>query len=250
MHNIKLKIAYDGTEYLGWQKTREGPSIEATLEKIISQILQEPVYLQAASRTDAGVHAHGQIVNFLATKQQIDLKRLQISLNQLLPKDIVVLETENAAPHFHPTLDAIGKEYRYSLCMGSYQFPEHRLYSWHCYLPINLDFIREAISYFLGEKDFAAFCNVQKNRHYDSTIRRLNEITITEVEDNRLLFTIKGDHFLYKMVRNIVGTLVYVGQEKLPVSAIKEIISGKQRPDAGVTAPAHGLTLHTVFYDV
>lgn len=250
MHNIRLKIAYDGTNYLGWQKTKEGPSIEETLQLTLEQILQESIILQAASRTDAGVHAHGQVVNFLTSKANLELARLKTSLNQLLPKDIVIIDASEAHSHFHPTLNAVGKEYRYSICLGPYQLPEHRLYSWHCYQAIDVLLIKDAIPYFLGEHDFAAFCNFQKNKQYESTVRTLQEISLIFPSPNRLCISIKGDHFLYKMARNIAGTLVYIGQSKLVGKDITMILKNKKRFAAGITAPAHGLALYEVFYDL
>ena len=119
MKNIKLTIAYDGGSFLGWQKTKEGPSIEASLQYILEQILQEPINLQAASRTDAGVHADGQIVNFLTRKTDLNLKNLCVSLNSLLPNAIAVLDAQFMPTDFHPTLDCKGKEYHYGICYGS-----------------------------------------------------------------------------------------------------------------------------------
>ena len=163
MRNIKLIIAYDGTSYLGWQKTAMGLSIEETLENILSLILQHPVALQAASRTDAGVHAHGQVVNFLTQNQNFELRRLQISLNQLLPPEIVVLEASEEALDFHPTLNCKEKEYWYFLCKGAVQMPEHRLYSWHCPKLQHLSELRQAAHFFVGKHNFSAFLQLQES---------------------------------------------------------------------------------------
>lgn len=249
MMNVKLKVAYDGTRYLGWQKTRMGLSIEETLEKVIEQILQEKVVLQAASRTDAGVHAQGQIVNFKTEKEVPCLQRLLISLNSLLPKDIAVMEIENAADMFHPTLDCRCKEYHYSVCSGVAQLPHRRYYSWHYPHRLRVMAMREAAGIIIGKRDFSSFCNFKKNSEHGHYVREVLEITIDEKPNSEIVFRIRGNNFLYKMVRNIVGTLIYVGCGKIAVQAIPSIISSEDRTQAGVTAPAHGLSLHRVFYD-
>jgi tRNA pseudouridine38-40 synthase len=245
--NFKLTIAYDGTSYLGWQKTKEGPSIEAALQQPIEQIVQHSVSLQAASRTDAGVHADGQVVNFFTTHAILP-ERLQISLNQLLPKDIAVVHIEEAHPSFHPTLDCWQKEYHYSLCVGKFQRPQRRLYSWHYPHVLDLKAMQASSEYFLGTHDFSTFCNSRKGLNYKDYRCTLNSLEIIPCPENSLLINIQGNRFLYNMVRNIVGTLVYVGIGKISEKEIPAIIASHDRTLAGVTAPAHGLTLHQVSY--
>lgn len=248
MINIRLKVAYDGTQYLGWQKTQMGPSVEEALERTLSQILQEDIVLQAASRTDAGVHAKGQIVNFISKKETLPLQRLLISLNCLLPKDIAILNIEQADDSFHPTLDCRNKEYHYSVCYGTAQLPHHRFYSWHYPHPLNLLAMQQAAEQIVGQRDFSAFCNFKKNSAYDHYVRHVQEINIAELPNSQLQFQIRGNNFLYKMVRNIVGTLVYVGCGKIDAKSIPAILLSKDRTQAGVTAPAHGLCLHSINY--
>ncbi len=248
MHNIKLIIAYDGKNYLGWQKTRMGPSIEAALQGVVEKIVQHSAPLQAASRTDAGVHAQGQVVNFLTSKIHLDLVKFRISLNSLLPKDIVILQAELMPLSFHPTLDCIGKEYRYFICFGHTQLPHHRFYSWHVPYSLNLEKMRQALPLLLGTHNFAAFCNVKKNAHYSDYIRELQLLDLIELEEKRICFRIGGNHFLYKMVRNLVGTVVDIGRQKISLETLPTILQSEYRPQAGVTAPAHGLFLHHVFY--
>lgn len=248
MHNIKLIIAYDGTAYFGWQKTRVGPSIEEALQAVIEQILQHPAPLQAASRTDAGVHARRQTVNFLTGRQGLDLSRLKSSLNGLLSKDIVILSVEEAPLNFHPTLDCTGKEYRYYLCYGHVQLPQHRFYSWHVSSVLDVEKIMLALPHLIGSHDFSAFCNVKKNEHYSDFIREVTTLELDLLEENRLCVRICGNHFLYKMVRNIVGTLADIGRGKIDLDQLPDILNSKYRPKAGVTAPAHGLFLHDVKY--
>ncbi len=239
MDNFKLIVAYEGSSYLGWQKTNMGQSIEGELEKALSQILHHPIKLQAASRTDAGVHAEGQVVNFF-TGSAISLK----SLNSLLPKDISGLSLEKMDEKFHPTLDCLGKEYHYTLCFGPTQLPFHRSFSWHFPYPLDLEKMETAASALVGEHDFSSFCNERQ----EDNLRHVNKIEILSLAPDRLKISVAGNRFLYKMVRNLVGTLVYVGCGKILSGEVLEILQSKDRARAGVTAPAHGLSLHKVIF--
>lgn len=246
--NIKLVLAYDGTGFLGWQKTYLGPSIEECLQKVLEQIFQHDITLQAASRTDAGVHAHGQVVNFFTKKIGINEKQLLLSINALLPKTIRVLTLTIVDHSFHPTLDCNGKTYHYEVCQGQTQLPHHRMYSWHVPYELDIDEMKKAACMLIGNYDFSAFCNVKNNEVYKDKIRDLQKIDFIEIEKNRLKIALQGKNFLYKMARNLVGTLVYVGLGKIPVSNIPSIIENKDRRVAGVCAPAHGLSLFAVHY--
>lgn len=243
-HNIRLLLAYDGSSFFGWQKTDAGPSVEGTLQTVLEQILQEKVTLQAASRTDRGVHAEGQVVNFF-TEKSPPSKR---SLNQLLPPSIRLLDLHQVAPTFHPTLDAKGKLYTYALCLGEYQAPFHRHFSWHVPDLLKLEEMKRASLPLIGEHDFTSFCNFRENLTYPDKIRRVDRIDFIPLENNRLQIAIGGNHFLYKMVRNLVGTLVDVGRGRIEPERIFEILAAKHRPQAGVTAPAHGLTLKEIYF--
>jgi tRNA pseudouridine38-40 synthase len=247
MRNIKLTIAYDGGNYFGWQKTTTGPSIEEALEQVLTKILQEPISLQAASRTDAGVHAHGQVVNFFTSKEP-DLKRLLLSVNQLLSKDIVVHSLEEAPSTFHPTLDCVAKEYHYSICASPFQMPHHRCYSWHVPSLVEVGKMEEAAHLLKGEKNFKSLCNAKKNSRYSCHVRNVSVVEIIRLPEQRVLIKIIGDHFLYKMARNIAGLLTYVGRGKLEPGQIEFILASESRIQASMTAPAHGLSLHKVFY--
>ncbi|MBA3816015.1 MAG: tRNA pseudouridine(38-40) synthase TruA [Parachlamydiaceae bacterium] len=248
MRNIRLKIAYDGANYLGWQKTDAGPSIESTFENIFFKILQEYVYIQAASRTDAGVHARGQVINIRLPKARPSLIQLRMSLACLLPNDLAVLELSEAAENFHPTLDCISKEYHYSVCHGISQMPQLRFYSWHYAYPLDICKMKEAAKHLVGEHDFSTFCNFKSSAQYDNFIRNVKSIDIIDVGEQQIRFKVIGNNFLYKMVRNLVGTLVYVGCGKIPLESIPDILAKKDRTRAGVTAPAHGLCLYQVNY--
>ncbi len=226
-----------------------GPSIEEALQNALQKIIQEEVVLQAASRTDAGVHADQQIINFITSNHTLNLKRLKSSLNQLLPKDIATLNVEEMDLSFHPTLDCKAKEYRYRIFFGDVQLPKNRLFAWHFNGPLDLKLMEEAAFLLIGTRDFSSFCNVKKNHTYKDFIRTLYQINIEKVSDKEIAISILGDHFLYKMVRNIVGSLVYVGCGKIAPLAICDILNSKKRTHIGITAPAHGLTLHKIFYD-
>lgn len=261
--NIKLIISYLGAAYVGWQKAKpthaarnKTPSIEETLEASLTRILQYPVKLQAASRTDASVHAEGQVVNFFMEKPYThrtvkpgddDLRRLKFILNCMLPNDIAVISAEEMPHDFHPTTDSIKKEYWYHLCNTPSQLPFHRHTSWHFPYPIDIERMRKASLPLLGTHDFSAFCNELKLSDRDP-ICHLEKIEINELPSNRIKIVICGDRFLYKMVRNIAGTLAHVGCGKLESDKISEILNNKDRREAGITAPGFGLTLKKVYY--
>lgn len=250
-----MTIAYDGTRFLGWQKTNLDmlqPSVEYVVQSTLEQILQHPVPVQAASRTDRGVHAEGQVINFIVQKEELDqevnLNKLQHSLNCLLPDDIRVLTTELAEPTFHATIAAKAKQYIYRIYTGPVLLPALRFTHWH--VPEVLDKEKMLIGshILLGEHDFIALRNHRKGNDYNDTVRTLYSISIDEKDPHILEIRITGNNFLYKMCRNIVGTLVYVGQGKISPGTLVHILTGGIRADAGITAPAHGLALHKVFY--
>jgi tRNA pseudouridine38-40 synthase len=246
MYNIKLIIAYLGTSFKGWQKTKMGPSVEETLEKALQQILQHKVKLQAASRTDAGVHAEGQVVNFMALKP-LCLKTLPYRLNAILRNEISIISAEQMPNHFHPTLSCLKKEYLYQLCHGHLQMPFLRHISWHFHHLLNIEQMKEASRHLIGTYDFSSFCNERALWNRDP-ICCIEKIEILTLSQKRLRICIIGNHFLYKMVRNIAGTLAYIGCGKIPSDQIVMILAGKDRTLAGVTAPAHGLILKQVYY--
>jgi tRNA pseudouridine38-40 synthase len=247
MNNVALKLTYDGSSFLGWQKTVMGPSIEGALESCLAQILQETISLQAASRTDRGVHAEAQWVNFIC-KKKIDLQKLKRSLNALLPTSIRVLAAQAVPDCFHPTLHVLHKEYHYHVTQGTCQLPRDRFFFWHVPCLLHMEAMEKACQYLIGEKDFTSFCNFRKNLCYPDKIRKIERVEIYKNSEKKLLFVLEGKHFLYKMVRNIVGTLIYVGMGKLFPEMIPEIINSKSRNRAGMTAPAHGLTLKKIYY--
>jgi len=234
---MKLIVAYDGTDYFGWQKNNMGPTIEGELERVLKQILQEPIHLDASSRTDRGVHAAGQVVSLKISSNPNRYKLIH-ALNGLLPKDIRVRKI------IDNDLEPIGKEYIYRICMTPVQLPMNRRTSWHFPGPLNLDLMNEAARRLAARRDFTGF----ETKCADPSPcknRELYSISITP-SDEGLLITVKGKSFLYKMVRTLVGTLAYVGAGKIPLSGVESI---SKRSEAGMTAPAHGLTLNKMLYD-
>lgn len=232
----KAIICYDGTEYFGWQKTKTGPSIQEELEKALFHISGESILPEAASRTDRGVHARGQVIQF-AIQKEFEPLRLLKALNAILPSDIRILQIEQK--QFHPTLDAIGKEYQYHFSTDPVQDPTNRLYSWHFRYPLDRSKMEREAQKLIGTHDFTAFANEPEK----------NPIcTLTSIQFEGTRFSIQGNRFLYKMVRNLVGTLVYIGCGKLDL--IEPILASRDRKNGGITAPAHGLYLHQVFYQI
>jgi tRNA pseudouridine38-40 synthase len=248
MAQIKLMIAYDGTSYKGWQKTRLGPSIESELGRALGRILQQPLLLEAASRTDAGVHADEQIVGLRLSEVRYPPERLVVSANSLLPPDIRIIEAEIVNEEFHATLSAKGKEYHYYFCLGSYQLPKWRHFSWHCHEKLDREEMERGARLLIGSYDFAALCNARKEQRYRTTVRTIDRVEFVDLPDGRLRLEMEGSAFLFRMARNIAGTLYAVGRGKFPATAIPEILRSGQRDQAGVTAPAHGLCLKKVNY--
>ncbi|HSX04404.1 MAG TPA: tRNA pseudouridine(38-40) synthase TruA [Rhabdochlamydiaceae bacterium] len=245
MKNIKATVAYAGTHYLGFQKTKEGPSIEESLEKALAQILRKEVRIQAASRTDRGVHAQGQVIHFFTEVE--NLSALKKSVQAVLPKDIALLSLEFASADFHPTLDCHSKEYHYFICNSPFQLPFYRDLSWHYPYSLDLELIRKAAKMLHGAHDFSAFSN-QKLEDPESGVREIYSLTAEALPQSRMQISVIGNRFLYKMVRTIVGTLVYIGQGKIPLESLPLILQSRDRTQAGVTAPAKGLFLHKVNY--
>lgn len=246
MYNYKIELSYDGTDFFGWQETAFGNSVEGFLKQALQKILQENIMIQAASRTDRGVHAKAQVVNFFL-KKQCDTFALKRGLNALLPSTIRVHTIEEMALSFHPTMDATLKEYHYHITLGPFQNPIDRLYAWHIIKPLNIKKIEGAIPYFLQEKDFSSFCNMRKDIEKTPKITQITDISL-DLKGEKLIFIVSGKRFLYKMVRNVVGTLVGVGEERIDLPEIPLIFEKKERKWAGLTAPAHGLFLMKVYY--
>lgn len=247
LFNYKLLIAYDGTNYSGWQIQPNASSIQEIIRKTICQILQEEIRLIGAGRTDAGVHANGQCAHFQSTKQ-LTLRSFLASMNGLLPKDIRILEIQNVPIDFHAQYSAIGKIYHYHLWMEPILLPTQRLYTLHLKKKIDLKTLSKTLPLFVGEKDFSTFANsASEGSASRGAIRNLMRLEMHHQEGGvRLEF--EGNGFLYKMVRNIVGTLLEVASGERSMDEIPHLFLAKDRKKAGKTVPPHGLFLMKVNY--
>jgi tRNA pseudouridine38-40 synthase len=241
-NNIKLTISYDGSISFGFQDNKSCRTIEGTLKASIEKVLQEKIKLQAASRTDSGVHAKHQVVNFFSNTT-LDFNALIFRLNQLLPKDIRVLKAKKMPFKFHPSLDAKTKTYLYYISKEKIQIPHMRNISWNIFKTLDIKLMKAAAKILIGEYDFSAFANNKEK----NPIRKILAIDFSDSK-SLLIIRIKGVSFLYKMVRNIVGTLIYVGLKKIKIEKIKDILLSKDRKQAGPTAPAYGLFLDKIEY--
>lgn len=243
----KLLIQYDGTHFAGWQVQPNAKTIQEEIEKALQQYLQERCPVVGSGRTDAGVHAFGQVAHF-SSEKEIDLKRLLKALSGLLPHDIRILELTEVDPQFHARYSAKGKIYHYRFSNEMIISPFERNFVTHVKGECNIDLLKKAARHFIGTHDFTSFSN-QPNEGAcaKGAVRTLTRLDIVHEEKGiRLEFEANG--FLYKMVRNITGTLLDVAAGKLDESAIPEIFEAKDRKRAGKAAPAKGLVLFKVHY--
>lgn len=246
MKRIKLTVAYDGTAYRGWQVQPNGITIEEVLNNALSDLLKEPVCIIGASRTDSGVHAVGNVAIF-DTENRMPGDKICFAVNQRLPEDIRVLNSEEVLLDWHPRKQNCTKTYEYKILNCRIDVPTRRLYAHFTYVPLDVEKMREGAQYLIGEHDFTSFCSARHQA--EETVRTLYEITVEKGSDDVITIRLRGNGFLYNMVRIIAGTLIGVGSGKLEPGAFARAIESGNRLDLGVTAPAHGLTLMEVFYD-
>lgn len=248
MTNIKLTIEYEGTQYCGWQRQKGFLSIQEILEEKISQITQEKIKLIGSGRTDAGVHALGQVANF-KTHSNIPLIKLPLILNHLLPLDIRIKKAERVDNSFHARYSAVSKIYNYYIL--NYHKNEYfpplflRNYVYCIYGKISLERIKKAITFLHGEHDFSSFACSGTN--IKNKVRTIKEITVNK-KGNIICFHFQANAFLYKMVRTIVGTLLEAGYGKIDYLEVKKILEARDRKMAGKVVPAKGLFLMQVKY--
>lgn len=245
MRWIKLTVAYDGTGYNGFQRQLNGTGVQQVLEDALTQLLGETIVLTASGRTDAGVHAHGQVVSF-ATGATIPAANIPRAIKHLLPPDIVVVKGEEAREGFNARYDAHWKTYQYKILLNKTINPCQRHYAWQLNYDLDLTAMQQAADYLLGTHDFSAFRNV--GSQVVSPVRTLTAAHWQVKNKNELIFTITGDGFLYRMVRNIVGLLVKVGRGQVTPAGFARIMAGKERKLVGMAAPAQGLYLQQVQY--
>jgi len=247
MQKYKLTLAYDGTAYSGWQIQINAVSIQSLLEGALSTLLRTPTSVIASGRTDAGVHAKGQVAHF-SSETAPDLKKLLHSLNGILPNDIRILSVEKAAPDFHARYSAVSKEYHYHLHLEQTTDPFKRLYSYHDYSPLDLEKMRLAANSFIGTHDFTSFANeASKGSAAKDPVRTITRLEICE-EPGGVRLEFEGDGFLYKMVRNITGMLLEIARGKIAVESIPAFFAAKDRSVAPPAAPSRGLFLVKVNY--
>jgi tRNA pseudouridine38-40 synthase len=241
----KLTIAYDGTNYSGWQVQINAPSIQSLIQNALQTILRHPLDLTGSGRTDAGVHALGQIAHF-DTNILFNSPRLLNSLNAILPLDIRILAIDPVASDFHSRYSALSKIYHYHLHIDPILDPFTKLYSYQIFGPFDLTKLKQGTKNFLGTHDFASFANTKEKIEKD-TVRSIHRLDVVDQKGGiRLEF--EGDGFLYKMVRNITGTLIDVAAGRIDPSQIPTILSASDRRKAGQAAPARGLFLMKVIY--
>jgi tRNA pseudouridine38-40 synthase len=244
---LKLTLAYDGTDFVGWQRQARGVSIQGLIENALQPIEGAPVAVHAAGRTDAGVHALGQVASFTLTAS-IDASRLARALNSILPFDIRVLNAEEMPSGFHARFSAKGKIYEYRILNTPVPSPFLRRYVWHVAPALDLDTMKAASEVFRGTHDFAAFQGSRsKIRSTERTIHRL-DWRMGAAPDDPIVMEIEGNGFLRHMVRNLAGTLVDAGLGRCPPGQIARILASRDRVQAGVTAPPQGLFLKRVLY--
>lgn len=244
MRNIKLVLEFDGTFYAGWQKQINGISVQQKITEAIYMVTGEQCKVTGCSRTDAGVHAKRYVCNFL-TESTIPADKFKYAINNVLPRDIVVLDSMEAELEFHSRFNAKAKRYVYTICNREIPLAIGRSYMCHFKKSLDVDKMVKASEFFFGTHDFSAFKNTNSN--VSSNTRTIHNISIVK-ENDIIKISVTGDGFLYNMVRIITGTLMDVGIGKIQPRGIKEIIESKDRNKAGKTAPPSGLYLEEVFY--
>lgn len=264
MKRIKLTVSYDGTNYVGWQIQKNGLAVEQVLNEHLSALLGEEIAVIGASRTDAGVHALGNVAVF-DTETKIPVGKIAIAANQILPEDIKIVQSEEAAADFHPRYTDCEKTYQYTILNSRVNFPLHRFYTDYIYYELDVYKMRQAAAYLVGEHDFKAFSSAGGQQK--TTVRTVKHIAVEEevllrpwkdeekTEEDAFDFpaklvriTVTGDGFLYNMVRIIAGTLEKVGMGIYPPEQVKEILESRDRSKSAPKASAKGLTLLKIDY--
>ncbi len=251
MRNLKLTIAFDGTDFSGWQKQLNAPTIQGELEGVLGKITNASVILHGAGRTDAGVHALDMVASF-ETESHISLSDLLRGANATLPPAIRILSIKTAAPDFHARFSTTSKTYIYTIETGKIQSPITRLYAVHIQQSLAIDAMQQCLELITGTHDFASF-EASGSRDKSITtgrgsVRAIQIATVNRTAANELQFVFTGDGFLRHMVRNIVGSILEVGKGRKTVEEFKTILKANDRSKAAATAPAHGLFLKKVHY--
>jgi tRNA pseudouridine38-40 synthase len=239
---VRLTLAYDGTDFRGWQRQRGVRTIQGVLEAALERVLGEAPRLSAAGRTDAGVHARGQVVSFAS---EVEPERLRRALNGMLAPEVVVLDARTAPEGFDARFSATAREYRYRIDVGEVPDPFAARFVWHRPGEPRVGEMRRAAALLVGEHDFASFCRRPPgDRH---TVRDLERLSVVR-DGDRLEVAARANAFLHQMVRSLVGTLVAVGEGRIAAGSMPAVLEARDRAAAGDVAPAHGLTLERVIY--
>jgi tRNA pseudouridine38-40 synthase len=248
MRNLKLVLSYDGTEFSGWQVQPGAATVQGALALAIGRVTGENILPQGSGRTDAGVHALGQVASF-GTQSPIPPENLVIALNDILPGAIRVLEATEVPGEFHARKSARAKTYRYRMYRGAICSPFITRYVWHYPYPLDEDQMQEVAGMIVGEHDFTSFAAVdpERGREEMSNVRQIFSSS-WERQSNEFVYTVRGNGFLHHMVRNLVGTFVLAGKGALRASDLMRILEARSRSAAGATAPASGLCLVSVEY--
>lgn len=245
MRRIKLVVAYDGTNYCGWQVQPNGTSIQSVLQEAIEDLVNEKIQLTGASRTDSGVHALGQVAVFDTTRDHIEPWKFAMAINQRLPKDIVVQSSQVVSDDFHPRYCDTTKTYVYKILNRRFPLPQERLSSYFVPKVLDVESMQEAGKVLIGKHDFHNFCSLKTS--VEDTVREIYSLELKK-EDDMLSMTITGNGFLYNMVRIIMGALIKVGHGQKTKEDIVLALNTDQRVIVGPTAPAQGLTLVEIKY--
>ena len=244
MKRYLLKIIYDGTNFAGWQRQKNQCSIQETIENALKIFFKEKTSITGSGRTDANAHAFEQYAHF-TTEKEVDKKIILNALNGMIEKEIRILDIFEVDENFHARFSVKSKIYQYHICLKNFQNPFKRGYSYHFSRKIDLDLLNRAKKEFIGKHDFTSFANKgSSSKNFEKTIKRID---ITKTEDG-IIIEIEADGFLYKMVRNIVGTLLKTAHGKLEISDINKILLSKDRRKAPMAVPAYGLFLKKVIY--
>lgn len=239
MKRVLLVVAYEGTAYRGWQVQPNGITIESVLNEKLSELLGEEIEVIGASRTDSGVHSLGNVAVF-DTNARMPADKISYALNQRLPEDIVVQESREVPPDFHPRKCRSRKTYEYRILNRRFPVPTLRRDTYFYYRPLDVERMQQAADYLVGVHDFKSFCSI--HTQVQETVREVYSCQVTK-QDEVITLRITGAGFLYNMVRIIAGTLIQVGIGELKPEEIPVILERKDREAAGPTAPAHGLTM-------
>lgn len=246
MKRVRLVVAYDGTHYHGWQLQPGAVTIESVLNEALSGLLGEEIQVIGASRTDSGVHAMGNVAVF-DTEHRMPADKICLALNQRLPEDIRVQSSQEVPANWHPRRCACVKTYEYKILNRRIELPSRRLYSHFCHFNLDLEKMRHAAAELVGEHDFKSFCNVRTQ--VKDTVRTVYSIEVTRDQEDMITIRIRGNGFLYNMVRIIAGTLLSVGMGQRAPEDMAAILQAADRSAAGPTAPAKGLTLMGMEYE-